>query len=148
MSNFPAWWSDTITIYNRYEDPQTNLITWTSNVLTKCFFDNVNNKLTVGQTVIEANKVIVRIPQQDNYMSYADWLFVGNDRRGDYFTLHQGDIIILGDVGDVIDEYDNLNNSNALISRYKEIGECLVVDTFVDNAKMGRGLKHYKVIGE
>jgi hypothetical protein len=108
----------------------------------------VNNKLTVGNTVIESNKIIVRIQKSDNYKPYADWLFLGNDVRGDYFTLHQGDIIIRGDVGDVIDEYDKLNNSNAVISRYKELGECLVIDTFVDNTRTGRGLKHYKVIGE
>lgn len=148
MSNFPAWWGDTITIYNRYEDPQTNLITWTSTIINGCFFKNTNNRLTVGQTVIESNSIIVRIPENSTYKPYAEWIMLGNDNRPGYFTLHQGDIIILGEVQDVIDEYDKSNNSNTLLTRYKNLSECLVVETYNDNAKFGRGLKHYKVVGQ
>ena len=73
---------------------------------------------------------------------------MGNDVRPNYFTLHQGDIIILGEVTDVIDEYSSQTNSNALLSKYKKLGECLVINNFNDNAKIGRGLKHYRVAGE
>lgn len=148
MNKFPAWWSDKITIYNRYEDPQTNLITWTRTVLTDCFFKNANSKVTVGQTVIETNDIIVRIPEKPQYKNYAMWILLGNDIRQKYFTLHQGDIIILGEVTDTIDEYNTSTNSNALLSKYKKLGECLVINKFNDNAKLGRGLKHYRVVGE
>ena len=147
MSRYPKWWAETVTIYNRYEDPQTNLITWTKTALSDCFFKAVNNRLTVGQTVIESNSIIVRIPEKSTYKKYAEWILLGNDKRPDYFTLHQGDIIVLGTVTDTIDEYST-NNSNALLSKYKELGECLVIDTFSDNAKIGRGMKHYRVVGE
>lgn len=148
MSNFPAWWADTITIYNRYEDPQTNLITWTRTVLTKCFFKNANNKVTVGQTVIETNDIIVRIPRSDKYRDYATWVMLGNDVRGNYFTLHQGDIVVKGSVTDEINEYNKALNSNALLDKYKELGICLVIKNFEDNTGVGRGLKHYRVVGE
>ena len=147
MSNFPAWWGDTITIYNRYEDPQTNLITWTNTVINGCFFKNTNNKVTVGQTVIESDNIVVRIPENSYYKPYVEWLALGNDVRPGYFTLHQGDIIILGQVSDTIDEYDKTKNSNAFLSKYKNLNECLVIDTFSDNARVGRGLKHYRVVG-
>lgn len=147
MSRYPNWWADTITIYNRYEDAQTNLITWTRTVLSGCFFKSVNNRLTVGQTVIESSNITVRIPEKSTYKIYAEWVLLGNDIRPNYFTLHQGDIIVLGTVTDSIDEY-SANNSNALLSKYKESGECLIVQSFNDNAKIGRGMKHYKVVGE
>ena len=148
MSKFPAWWADTVTIYNRYEDPQTDLITWTRTVLTDCFFKNANNKVTVGQTVIETNDIIVRIPQKTNYRAYATWLMLGNDVRPNYFTIHQGDIIVKGNVTDTIDEYNSATNSNALLTKYKKLGTCLVVNNFNDNATAGRGLKHYRIMGE
>lgn len=147
MSNFPVWWGDTITIYNRYEDPQTNLITWTNTVIPGCFFKNTNNKVTVGQTVIESDNVVVRIPENANYKPYVEWIALGNDVRPGYFTLHTGDIIILGQISDTIDEYDKTKNSNAFLSKYKNLSECLVIDTFADNTRVGRGLKHYRVIG-
>lgn len=148
MSSFPQWWADTITIYNRYEDPQTNLITWTKTILDGCFFKNANNKVTIGQTVIETNNIIVRIPQKSNYVDYATWINLGNDVRGNYFTLHQGDIIVRGNVADIINEYNSALNSNALLAKYKVLGTCLVISTFEDNSGVGRGLKHYRVVGE
>ena len=148
MSNFPAWWSDTVTIYNRYEDPLTNLITWNRTVLDGCFFKNTNNKVTVGQTVIETNDIIVRIPQKSNYREYATWINLGNDRRVNYWTLHQGDIIVKGNVSDTINEYNSALNSNQLLAKYKALGTCLVVNRFSDNSGIGRGLKHYRVVGE
>ena len=33
MNNYPSWWDTTVTIYNRYEDPQTNLVSWHRHVV-------------------------------------------------------------------------------------------------------------------
>ena len=148
MSNFPKWWADTITIYNRYEDPQTNLVTWTRTVIKDCFFKNANNKVTIGQTVIETNNIVVRIRESNSYKDYATWINLGNDVRGNYFTLHQGDIIVKGEVADTINEYNSATNSNALLNKYKKLGTCLTISNFEDNTGTGRGLKHYRVVGE
>ena len=102
----------------------------------------------MGQTVIETNDIIVRIPQKTNYREYATWLMLGNDVRPNYFTIHQGDIIVKGKVTDDIDEYNSATNSNALLTKYKKLGTCLVVNNFNDNATAGRGLKHYRIMGE
>ena len=38
MNDYPIWWNTTITIYNKYEDPQTHVITWFRKVVNGAFF--------------------------------------------------------------------------------------------------------------
>ena len=62
--------------------------------------------------------------------------------------MHQGDIIIMSEVEDVIDEYVESKRSSDLVSKYKELGKCLTVDNWQNNTGIGRVCPHYFVSGE
>lgn len=154
MSNFPfAWWDKTITIYNRIVDPTTNRISWQRTVVENCFWKCVNNIYNMGRygmsslgVRVETKDVICRIPKDDRFVDKRTWKTL--DNKSEYFTLGNGDIIILGEVDDVIDEYTKGQHSTDLISKYKEEDACLEVDTYIDNVQTGVGLEHYRVVGK
>ena len=144
---YPVWWDTTITLYNRYEDAATNLVVWYRTVLDGCFMKNANNKLTVGQTVLETNDIIIRIPENDKFRPFGEWT-ENHDLMENCFTLHQGDIIVKGDVDEEIDEYIKGKRSTDFLSKYKNLGVCLTISNWQDNTGAGRVAPHYYVSGE
>ena len=147
-SIYPIWWDKTITIYNKYEDPITQYVKWYKNILDNCFLQSAKTQISSGQITYNTDTNIVRIPENNNFKDYAEWINIPNTEQGNYFTLHQGDIIIKGEVEDVIDEYTNGKRSTDLISKYKELGMCLTIDNWQNNTGVGRGCPHYFVSGE
>lgn len=143
---YPIWWEDTITIYNKYEDKQTQLVTWYRHVISNCFWKASNNKITINDTVIDSSNIICRIPKQENFIEKFDWEQMPNDLMGNYFTLGQGDIIIKGEIDFIIDEYTKGRRSTDLLSRYKSKG-CLEIEQFSINTGRGRCNEHYYVSG-
>lgn len=154
MSNFPfAWWDKTLTIYNRIVDPDTQRVSWQRTVVENCFWKYVNNIYNMGRygmsslgIRVETKDIICRIPKDDRFVDKREWKSL-DDKTG-HFTLGNGDIIILGEVQDVIDEYTAGQRSTDLLARYKEEDACLEVDTYVNNVQTGVGLEHYRVIGK
>lgn len=154
MSNFPfAWWDKTITIYNRVVDPTTQRVSWQRTVVKNCFWKYVNEIYNMGRygmsslgVRVETKGVTCRIPKDKRFVDKRTWKSL-SDKSGK-FTLNNGDIIILGNVDDVIDEYVAGQRSTDLISKYKDENACLEVDTYVENIQTGVGLEHYRVIGK
>lgn len=145
--SYPIWWDSTITVYNKYTDSQTDVVMWYRTVLTDCFWKNVSDKLTIGQTVLETNNIICRIPKDDKYLSKDKWILIPNDLRGNYFTLGVGDIIIKGEVDDIINEYQSGHRASDIIAKYKELQGCMEVTVSVDNTGIGRNNEHYYAKG-
>lgn len=154
MSNFPfAWWDKTITIYNRLIDPTTQRISWYKTVVTDCFWKCINNTYIIGGTAnsstgvhLKTKDIICRIPKNDMFVTRREWQELSD--KTDHFTLGNGDIIVLGEVDDVIDEYTAGQRSTDLITKYKEFDECLEIDTYTINTGTGLGLEHYKIVGK
>lgn len=154
MSNFPfPWWDKTITLYNKFVDPTTQRVTWYRTVIENCFWKNVNELYNMGRygmsavgVQLEVKNIICRIPEDDRYVDKRKWKELTN--REDYFTLGSGDIIILGEVEDVVDEYTEGIRSNDLLTKYKEFDECLQIMEYVDNVRPGVSLRHYRVFGK
>jgi len=148
MSNIYApWWDATITIYNRYEDPVTNIVMWFKHTVTNCFWKYTGDKVTVGETVLETNNIICRIPKNDIFLEKYLWLDLPNDEMANYFTLGQGDIIVKGEVTDNIDEYTAGYRSSDFIAKYKGLQGCMEVEEVAINTGFGRGSEHYYVKG-
>ena len=145
-SMYPAWWSDTLTVFNKFVDPQTGIVRWYRTVLSRCFWQNQFQRLKVGQVEVKTDYVVCRIPVQNNYLSKFEWVNKPNDTMGNYFTLDNGDIVIKGNVLDEIDEYTSGKRSTDLINKYKFYG-CIVIDKFNDNTGPGRGIPHYHIEG-
>lgn len=151
MSEFPfPWWDKTVTIYNKVVDPTTQRITWYKNTAENCFWKYVNNSYTIRGSMItlDTKDVICRIPKTDKFVDKKTWQELSDEERKNYFTLANGDIIILGEVGDVIDEYTAGQRSTDLVTKYKEYDACIEIDTYVDNCQTGVNLDHYRIVGK
>ena len=147
MISYPKWWDTTLTIFNKYEDPLTNLISWYKHSIDGCFWKNTQNKISIGGTELETNNIISRIPQQSNYLPRGDWEQLPNDKMNQFFTLSSGDIVIKGNIDVEIDEYTQGKRSNDIIGKYKRLGECMVVDASSDNTGVSRCDPHYYITG-
>lgn len=146
-NNYPSWWNQTITVYNRYEDPTTRQVSWYRTVLHDCFWKYSDEKLIVGSTRIETSQTICRIPINPKYKERYEWEQLIASGDSSYFTFGPGDILIKGEVSDTIDEYISGQRSTDLIARYKKLQGCMSVDYCIDNTGGGRGNEHYRVKG-
>lgn len=147
MSNYPIWWEDTLTVYNKYTDPHTQLVTWYPTVLHNCFWKYERDRIVVGETVIESCKTICRIPQNAKFLERYQWENQTNDVMPQYFTLSEGDIIVKGEVNEDIDEGISGHRSSDFIAKYKALQGCIQIEAFSNNTKRGTNNKHYYVSG-
>lgn len=147
MNKYPVWWDTTLTIFNKYQDPQTQIITWYRTVLENCFWKYVGNKVHVNNIVLGTNDTICRIPKNDKFLERHEWIVQPNDSMADYFTLSPGDIIVKGAVNDTIDEYQSGYRSTDLLKKYKGLQGCITIDEVGINVGPGRCDEHYFVKG-
>lgn len=143
---YPVWWDKTLTVYNKYTNPLTQVITWYRTVITNCFWKNTSDKVLVGTVTLETNNIIARLPIQNNFKPRFEWEKIPNDKMSDYFTLSSGDIIVLGEIDDEIDEYTQGKRLNNFLNKYKKLG-VMTVQEFADNTGVGRNNEHYYVKG-
>lgn len=144
---FPEWWDTTVTIYNKFTDPQTKVVRWYKTVVEGAFWKYVGDKINIGRTVLETNNTICRIRKDDRFLEKHLWLQKPNDEMSNYFTLGVGDIIVKGEVDDTIEEYQSGKRSNDLIAKYKELQGCISIQEIAINIGAGRGLEHYYIKG-
>ena len=147
MNDYPIWWDSTLTIYNRFEDAQTNVITWYRTVVNDSFWKCVGDRVVINQTVLETNNIICRIPESDKFLEKYKWIQLPNDKMSRYFTLGPGDIIIKGEVDDIVNEYQSGHRSNDLVKKYKQLQGCMEVQEVAINTGIGRNNPHYYVKG-
>lgn len=145
MSNYPEWWNTTITVFNKYEDPSSRLITWHKTVLHNCFWKYTGNKIVVGETTLETNTTLCRIPAHTAFLEKYQWN--ESDTRSEHFTLSPGDILIKGEVEEIIDEYASGQRTSDILTKYKKLQGCMVIEQFAINDSPGRGMEHYYVRG-
>jgi hypothetical protein len=145
VSNYPEWWNTTITVFNKYEDPATRLITWHKTVIPNCFWKNTGNKIVVGETTLETDTTICRVPLHPAFLEKYLWDAI--EEKSEKFTLSPGDIIIRGDIDDIIDEYNSGHRSSDILTKYKKLQGCMVIEKSAINTGLGRGMEHYYVRG-
>lgn len=145
VSNYPEWWNTTVTVFNKYEDPATRQITWYKTVLQNCFWKYTGNKIVVGETTIDTNTTLCRVPLNDAFLEKYQWNAV--EDKSSKFTFGAGDILIKGEVTDSIDEYASGRRSSDVLAKYKKLQGCMVIDKCAINTGLGRGLEHYYVRG-
>lgn len=147
MSNYPVWWDTDLTIFNKFEDPQTHVITWYKTTVEKAFWKYIGDKIVVGKVTLETNNTICRIRKDDRFLPAHEWLATPNDKMGNYFTLQTGDIIVKGNIEDTINEYASGMRSNDLEQKYKALQGCIRVEEVAINIGKGRCNEHYYVRG-
>lgn len=120
---------------------------WFKHFIPKCFWKDTGNKITVGDTVLETNDIICRIPENPQFVEKYQWLNLPNDEMSKYFTLGEGDIIVKGKVDDVVDEYVKGHRVNDLTNKYKKLQGCMSIEKVGINTGAGRVCPHYYVRG-
>jgi len=145
--NYPQWWDTTLTIYNRYEDKMTQVVTWFRHTVENCFWKYTGNTVNIGQTILATKDIICRIPEQEDFLERYQWEQLPNDEMSDYFTISPEDIIVKGNVDDVIDEYTKGHRSTDLLEKYKRLQGCMQVEEVALNVGGGRNEPHYYVKG-
>ena len=147
MSRFP-WWDTTLTIYNKYEDPQTRVITWYSTVIENCFWKDVGNNVILNDVSLDTNTLLARIPKDARFIEKYQWVDLPADAKAAHFTLGVGDLIIKGEVSDAVNEYVSGHRSSDLIQKYKALQGCMIIDKYGNNTGPGRCQQHYLVTGK
>lgn len=147
MNNYPVWWDQSITVFNKFEHPETHVITWYKTTLEKCFWKYAENRLTVGETVLETAVTLCRVPINPQFKERYEWEQLLATQRADYFTFGPGDIIIKGAVDDTVNEYTAGQRSSDLLTKYKKLQGCMVVHQCSINTGIGRGNEHYLIKG-
>lgn len=145
--NYPQWWDTTLTIYNRYEDKMTQVVTWFRHTVENCFWKYTGNTVNIGQTILATKDIICRVPEQEDFLERYQWEQLPNDEMSDYFTISPEDIIVKGNVDDVIDEYTKGHRSTDLLEKYKRLQGCMQVEQVALNVGGGRNEPHYYVKG-
>ena len=145
---YPLWWETTLTIYNKYADPQTDVITWYRTVLTDCFWKASGDKVFIGQVVLDSKSVVCRKPKDARFLERYEWVKLPNDQMANYFTLGIGDIIVKGECPDTINEYVSGQHATDLLDKYRPYQMCVEVDEFAINVGLGRNNEHYYVRGK
>ena len=144
---YPEWWETTVTIYNKFTDPTTQVVRWFKTVIEGTFWKYVGEKVTVGKTVLETNTIICRIRKDDRFLPKYEWVAMPNDKMKNYFTIGKGDLIIKGEVEDEINEYQQGHRSNDILAKYKELQGCMSVEEVAINVGEGRCNEHYLAKG-
>ena len=144
---YPIWWDTTVTIYNKFQDPQTQLIRWYRTVVTGAFWKYVGNKVTIGKVSLETNDSVCRIREDARYLPKFEWVNVPNDEMSNFFTLSRGDIIIKGKVTDEINEYVSGKRATDIVAKYKELQGCITIEEVAIDIGAGRCNPHYRIKG-
>lgn len=148
MNNiYPPWWETTITLYNRYDDPQTHVVRWFRHVINGTFWKYTGNKVTINKVTLETDDTTCRIRKDDKFLERHVWINKPNDEMENYFTLGVGDIIIKGEVEDIIDEYTSGIRSNDIEKKYKNLQGCIRVKEVAINVGSSKCSEHYFVKG-
>lgn len=152
MSEYPIWWDSTITLFNKFTDPETKIVKWYRTTINNCFWKYVNNRNSLGRyavasDVFDVKSVICRIPKDERYIDIVEWINSKDKDRSKHFTLNTGDFIILGEVDDVIDEYTKGRRATDILAKYKLYNKSCEIETFTVDTGRGRCCEHYNIVG-
>ena len=147
-AGYPIWWEDTITIYNKFVDNQTQLVHWYRHVVTDCFWQLTGSTVKVGEVTLDSKSIVCRIPKDDKFLEKQEWIALPNDEMDKYFTIAQGDIIVKGTCEDEIDEYTSGHRSTDLLGKYREYQACMEITDYSNNTGLGRNNEHYLTRGK
>lgn len=144
---YPQWWDKSITLYNKYTDATTGVISWYRTTINDCFWKKDTQKISVGNTILESNDTLVRIRENAKFKPKEEWVKLPNDNMSKYFTLGVGDIIIFGKVDDIIDEYAKGHRANDIVTKYKDLQGCIEIQSVTINTGKYLVAPHYYVRG-
>lgn len=121
-----TWWNAKITLYHKSANAENNLISWSRSTYNKCFWKGYSGQSRADLAEHGERRAIVRIPT-------------------DNIPVNIGDIVVLGDITDIIDEYTAGLRSKDLLDRYGD--NAFTVELYQRNEPIGLGSTHYRLEG-
>lgn len=131
----------TITLYNRIQamDTVDKKEHWIKTVLHNCFYKSQVNTGFNGTQSSVSNTYIVRIPEDDRYLPYAEFIQSPNG----HFTVSPDDIVVYGMCNDEITG-ESGQMAAQILNRHKP--EAFKVTAFSNNTAFQLA-KHYRLGG-
>jgi len=148
MNDYPLWWNATLTIFHKWEDKLTRVVTWYPHTVDQCFWKYAGNKVVVGDVTINSEQVVCRIPEDALYLEPYQWAELSPEDKENYFTIAPGDIIVKGKVEETIDEYTSGKRSTDFLKKYKALQGCMQVGRVAIDTGEGLCCEHYYITGE
>ncbi len=150
VNDYPVWWENTLTIYNKHIDASKK-VTWYRSVVNNCFWKHTASAALLSNSIMsyhtirfDDNAVICRIPKDDNFLPKKDW----DNSDHTKFTLAPGDIVVNGIADFEIDEYTAGKRSTDFLQARKTDGDAITISTVEINVGTGKGCEHYRIVGE
>lgn len=140
-----SYWNDTITLYNKFEDTQTGVISWHRHTVEGCFVKRTNNRIKVGGVQKQSDYTIIRIPEQENYLPPHKWAELSANDTTKYMTLQSGDLVFLGNINDEMNERSEGRRSNDIIAKHQALGSVFIKSVNINTDLLNA---HYYVRGE
>ena len=101
----------TITVYNSFivkDEYGKNQLYWTSFVFkNNCIFKKTQQSKYSNMVGMDGDIFTAQAPNNDNYLDYFDWGKLQLDEINNYFTVQNGDIIVLGEIAIEIPLHSN-----------------------------------------
>lgn len=140
-------YNQTITIYNCLrgeENPDGKKDIWQRTILHNCFYKNVIGRTEYANKASKMDNVyMVRIPVSEKYLPYREWIRLPEEKRREFFTCNQKDIVVRGECADEITGISP-DTASQVLTRNKP--DAFVVTAFSDNTSH-RMAKHYRLGG-
>lgn len=140
-------YNQAITVYNcfRAEDnPDRKKDVWQRTILYNCFYKNVIGRSEYADKAPKMDNVYtVRIPVSEKYLPYHEWIRLPEEKRREFFTCNQKDIVVRGECADEITGISP-ETASQVLTRNKP--DAFVVTAFSDNTSH-RMAKHYRLGG-
>lgn len=136
--------NDTVTIWNRYRDPNTKKDSWYRHVVQNCSWESEIISGVNGTGAVTGSAYTVQIDQNPNYRDKRTWDALDATGKVLYFTLTPGELIALGDVAFTIDGIAGHTESDAKIALTPDIFTIKVVG---DETESYKRAPHYEIAG-
>lgn len=132
---------DTITIWNKWRNPETNKDQWFRHVIHNCVWEHKTVRAVSGQTASVASTFSVLISENPRFRSQNDWA-AGN--KASFFTLQAGDLVALNKQ---TLEITGIAPSTESAIRQSLSPEVFTIRAFNNNTASYKLGKHYYVEG-
>ncbi len=132
--------NDTITVWNKWRNPETNKDEWFRHVITGCSWEHKAVREVDGQTARLASVFSVLISENPQYRAAGEWA----DDKITFFTLQEGDLVALGvQSAEITGAAPNTESA----VRQNLAPEVFTIRVFVDNTGGYKRGKHYYLEG-
>lgn len=137
-------YADTITIFNKLKAGDNDgAEVWYKTILKNCFFKVSTHVSQLDVQATLSSTYTARIPDNPNYINYQQWKSLGEESRGAFFTVSEGDIIVLGEIDDDITGEPG-ETATEILRKYKP--DAFRVTVVSDNTRF-LSAKHIRVGG-